>query len=164
VKRVELLVPLRAKAPGERTLSQPTGRPLRLRRAIAVLGEAPLMRSEEEATVELLPRLSDQENRIAAGLRLEPLYGGFAGEPFDDDSGEYVFRSPPLTVPLAVEAAASDLAPRSLEGFRASTRSGLWRHTGARQREWNEQRSHRADTATVSRCGLPVSVSKRQQN
>lgn len=26
-----------------------------------------------------------------AGLRLEALYGGFAGEPFDDDSREYVF-------------------------------------------------------------------------
>ncbi|MDJ0663960.1 MAG: class I SAM-dependent methyltransferase [Acidimicrobiia bacterium] len=26
-----------------------------------------------------------------AGLRLEALYGGFAGEPLDDDSGEYVF-------------------------------------------------------------------------
>lgn len=26
-----------------------------------------------------------------AGLRLEALYGGFAGEPFDDDSHEYVF-------------------------------------------------------------------------
>jgi SAM-dependent methyltransferase len=26
-----------------------------------------------------------------AGLELEALYGGFAGEPFDDDSGEYVF-------------------------------------------------------------------------
>ena len=26
-----------------------------------------------------------------AGLRLEALYGGFAGEPLDDDSREYVF-------------------------------------------------------------------------
>jgi SAM-dependent methyltransferase len=26
-----------------------------------------------------------------AGLQLEALYGGFAGEPLDDDSGEYVF-------------------------------------------------------------------------
>ena len=26
-----------------------------------------------------------------AGLHLEALYGGFAGEPLDDDSGEYVF-------------------------------------------------------------------------
>jgi SAM-dependent methyltransferase len=26
-----------------------------------------------------------------AGLELEALYGGFAGEPFEDDSGEYVF-------------------------------------------------------------------------
>jgi ubiquinone/menaquinone biosynthesis C-methylase UbiE len=26
-----------------------------------------------------------------AGLRVEALYGGFAGEPFEDDSGEYVF-------------------------------------------------------------------------
>src|SRR3954470_18354227 len=26
-----------------------------------------------------------------AGLEVEALYGGFAGEPFDDDSGEYVF-------------------------------------------------------------------------
>jgi hypothetical protein len=26
-----------------------------------------------------------------AGLRVEALYGGFAGEPFDDDSREYVF-------------------------------------------------------------------------
>jgi hypothetical protein len=26
-----------------------------------------------------------------AGLELEALYGGFAGEPFDDDSSEYVF-------------------------------------------------------------------------
>ena len=26
-----------------------------------------------------------------AGLQLEALYGGFAGEPFGDDSGEYVF-------------------------------------------------------------------------
>jgi hypothetical protein len=26
-----------------------------------------------------------------AGLRLEALYGGFAGEPPDDNSGEYVF-------------------------------------------------------------------------
>jgi SAM-dependent methyltransferase len=26
-----------------------------------------------------------------AGLELEALYGGFAGEPFDDESGEYVF-------------------------------------------------------------------------
>jgi SAM-dependent methyltransferase len=26
-----------------------------------------------------------------AGLRLEALYGGFTGEPFDDDSSEYVF-------------------------------------------------------------------------
>jgi hypothetical protein len=26
-----------------------------------------------------------------AGLELEALYGGFAGEPFDDDSREYVF-------------------------------------------------------------------------
>jgi hypothetical protein len=26
-----------------------------------------------------------------AGLELEALYGGFAGEPFGDDSGEYVF-------------------------------------------------------------------------
>ncbi|MDQ3738542.1 MAG: class I SAM-dependent methyltransferase, partial [Actinomycetota bacterium] len=26
-----------------------------------------------------------------AGLELEALYGGFAGEPFDDNSGEYVF-------------------------------------------------------------------------
>lgn len=26
-----------------------------------------------------------------AGLRLEALYAGFAGEPFDDDSREYVF-------------------------------------------------------------------------
>jgi hypothetical protein len=26
-----------------------------------------------------------------AGLTLEALYGGFAGEPFDDDSREYVF-------------------------------------------------------------------------
>ena len=26
-----------------------------------------------------------------AGLELETLYGGFAGEPFNDDSREYVF-------------------------------------------------------------------------
>jgi len=26
-----------------------------------------------------------------SGLKLEALYGGFAGEPFEDDSGEYVF-------------------------------------------------------------------------
>ena len=26
-----------------------------------------------------------------AGLEVEALYGGFAGEPFGDDSGEYVF-------------------------------------------------------------------------
>jgi hypothetical protein len=26
-----------------------------------------------------------------AGLEAEALYGGFAGEPFDDDSREYVF-------------------------------------------------------------------------
>lgn len=26
-----------------------------------------------------------------AGLEVEALYGGFAGEPFDDDSREYVF-------------------------------------------------------------------------
>jgi hypothetical protein len=26
-----------------------------------------------------------------AGLELETLHGGFAGEPFDDDSREYVF-------------------------------------------------------------------------
>ena len=26
-----------------------------------------------------------------AGLHLEALYGGFAGEPLDDDSREYVF-------------------------------------------------------------------------
>jgi hypothetical protein len=26
-----------------------------------------------------------------AGLRLEALYGGFAGEPLDDDSREYIF-------------------------------------------------------------------------
>jgi hypothetical protein len=26
-----------------------------------------------------------------AGLQLEALYGGFAGEPFTEDSGEYVF-------------------------------------------------------------------------
>jgi len=26
-----------------------------------------------------------------AGLRVEALYGGFAGEPFGDDSREYVF-------------------------------------------------------------------------
>ena len=26
-----------------------------------------------------------------AGLELEALYGGFAGEPFDDESREYVF-------------------------------------------------------------------------
>ena len=26
-----------------------------------------------------------------AGLEVEALYGGFAGEPFEDDSGEYVF-------------------------------------------------------------------------
>ena len=26
-----------------------------------------------------------------SGLQLEALYGGFAGEPFDDDSREYVF-------------------------------------------------------------------------
>jgi hypothetical protein len=26
-----------------------------------------------------------------AGLRLEALYGGFLGEPLDDESGEYVF-------------------------------------------------------------------------
>lgn len=30
-----------------------------------------------------------------AGLRLEALYGGFAGEPFADDSGEYVFVARP---------------------------------------------------------------------
>ena len=29
-----------------------------------------------------------------AGLRLEALYGGFAGEPLDDDSREYVFVGP----------------------------------------------------------------------
>jgi hypothetical protein len=33
-----------------------------------------------------------------------------------------------------------------------------------RQRERNEQRSHRADGPTVSRCARPVGVSKRQQN
>jgi hypothetical protein len=33
-----------------------------------------------------------------------------------------------------------------------------------RQRERNEQRSHRADGATVSRCARPVGVSKRQQD
>ncbi len=26
-----------------------------------------------------------------AGLEVEALYGGFTGEPFDDDSAEYVF-------------------------------------------------------------------------
>jgi hypothetical protein len=26
-----------------------------------------------------------------AGLEVEALYGGFAGEPFDDESREYVF-------------------------------------------------------------------------
>ena len=33
-----------------------------------------------------------------AGLKLEKLYGGFAGEPFTDDSAEYVFvaRRPPI--------------------------------------------------------------------
>ncbi|MCI2429709.1 class I SAM-dependent methyltransferase [Candidatus Acetothermia bacterium] len=30
-----------------------------------------------------------------AGLQLEALYGGFAGEPFTDDSGEYVFVARP---------------------------------------------------------------------
>ena len=34
----------------------------------------------------------------------------------------------------------------------------------ARQRERNEQRSHRADGATVTRCARPVGVSKRQQD
>jgi hypothetical protein len=28
---------------------------------------------------------------LVAGLRLEALYGGFAGEPLDDNSPEYVF-------------------------------------------------------------------------
>ena len=41
---------------------------------------------------------------------------------------------------------------------------GTFLNTGARQRERNEQRSHRADGATVSRCARPVGVSKRQQD
>jgi hypothetical protein len=55
-----------------------------------------------------------------------------------------------------------------------SSRSGRWSRSGrstlrledarARQRDRNEQRSHRADGATVSRCARPVGVSKRQQN
>jgi hypothetical protein len=43
-------------------------------------------------------------------------------------------------------------------------RRGTFLNTGARQRERNEQRSHRADGATVSRCARPVGVSKRQQD
>ena len=34
-----------------------------------------------------------------AGLRLEALYGGFAGEPLDDDSREYVFVARPVSYP-----------------------------------------------------------------
>src|SRR5687768_9343232 len=42
-------------------------------------------------------------------------------------------------------------------------RQASFANTGARQRERNEQRSHRADGATVSRCARPVGVSKRQR-
>ena len=36
-----------------------------------------------------------------AGLRLETLYGGFAGEPLDDNSHEYVFVARRSTAPPA---------------------------------------------------------------
>jgi len=32
-----------------------------------------------------------------SGLELEALFGGFNGEPLDDDSREYVFVAPPMT-------------------------------------------------------------------
>src|SRR6266487_6585314 len=40
---------------------------------------------------------------------------------------------------------------------------GTFLRTGAPRRERNEQRSHRADGSTVSRCARPVGLSKRQR-
>jgi len=41
---------------------------------------------------------------------------------------------------------------------------GTFPNAGPRQRERNEQRRHRADRVTVSRCARPVGVSKRHQD
>ena len=48
-----------------------------------------------------------------AGLRLEALYGGFAGEPLDDNSHEYVFVARRLKGgPPAVTTAPGDIPAR----------------------------------------------------
>jgi hypothetical protein len=46
-----------------------------------------------------------------AGLELETLYGGFAGEPFNDDSSCAVYLTAPLRRALARRPLARDLAP-----------------------------------------------------
>src|SRR5829696_5784687 len=110
---------------------------------ISLLGaHAPLVHPRKEG-IHRNPR------RDAPVVQLE--VGGAAGRP----------RRPKSSRPVA----GGEYLPRLITARRrGSTMAesgdrGTFPHAGPRQRERNEQRSHRADGATVSRCARPV-VSK----
>jgi hypothetical protein len=83
-----------------------------------------------------------------AGLRLEALYGGFAGEPLDDDSREYIFVARRQALSLAVTTAPGDI-PALTVILEVVVASGEWQRLGRRRLT---RFPHVARELTCQRC------------